>query len=102
MSGDPPDPDPFGLVGTLLERKYRIDSVVAHGGFGVVYRGHHLSLDTPVAIKVLRPSRDVDPDSWVELLAQFLEEAKTLARLRHPSVVAVLDAGIMSLAGFPG
>ena len=84
--------DPFGLVGTLLERKIRVDRVVAAGGFGVVYAGHHLGLDAPVAIKVLRPS--AHGASWGEAVAQFLNEAKTIAKLRHPAVVASLDAGV--------
>lgn len=93
MSGGPSSQDPFGLVGTLFERKYRVDRVVAEGGFGVVYLGRHLSLDVPVAIKILRPAREVDPDANADLLTQFLDEAKTLAKLRHPSIVGVLDAG---------
>ena len=105
MSGDPPSPpvdDPFRLVGTILERKYRVDRVVAQGGFGVVYAGRHLGLDVPVAVKVLKPAEGVSPDAWFDLLAQFLDEAKTIARLRHPHVVGVLDAGVAPLEGFAG
>ncbi len=96
MGGIPsrrPD-DPFGIAGTVLERKYRIDAVVAEGGYGVVYRAHHLSLDTAVAIKVLKRSHSIELDRWDDVLAQFLDEAKTLAKLRHPNIVAVLDSGV--------
>ena len=86
-------PDPFALRGTILERKYRVDEAVAQGGFGVVYAGHHLGLDTPVAIKVLKPQPHDAPEEWPDRLAGFLAEGRTLARLRHPSIVAVLDAG---------
>lgn len=87
--------DPFGLVASVLERKYRVDRVTAEGGFGVVYRGHHLGLDVPIAIKILKSEAYVrgagdDPD----FAARFLQEGKTLARLRHPNIVAVLDTGI--------
>src|SRR5207245_349715 len=47
-----------------------------------------------------KPSSGVDPEAWNELLAQFLQEAKTLAKLRHPNVVAVLDAGFAPIEGF--
>ncbi len=102
MSGDSPSlpSDPFRIVGTLLARKYRVDRVVAHGGFGVVYAGRHIELDVPIAVKLLKPAGDVDFEVWGELLDQFLQEAKTLAKLRHPNVVAVLDAGFAPIDGF--
>jgi serine/threonine-protein kinase len=86
----------------MLERKYRVDAVVAEGGCGVVYAGHHLSLDVKVALKVLKPSRSLDASAWDDLLAAFLEEAKTLARLRHPNIVAVLDSGVTHVEGALG
>ncbi len=85
--------DPFGLVGTVVDRKYRVDRTVAEGGFGLVYAGHHLSLDVPVAIKVLKRP-EVDPDAWQDLLGRFVQEAQTMAKVRHPAIVAVLDTGI--------
>ncbi|HEY2510789.1 MAG TPA: protein kinase, partial [Polyangiaceae bacterium] len=87
--------DPFGFAGTLLERKYRVDRMVAEGGFGVVYAGHHLGLDAPIAIKALRPSPSLDGDQWADALHQFMLEAKMLAKLRGPSVVTVYDAGVL-------
>lgn len=92
--------DPFGLSGTLLDRRYRVDRAVAEGGFGVVYAGYHLALHVPIAVKVLKPPADVDADEWIDRLAQFVEEARTLARLRHPSVVQILDSGTSHLPGF--
>jgi hypothetical protein len=85
--------DPFALIGTLLDRKYRVDRVVAEGGFGVVYAGRHLALSAPIAIKVLRPMSACRGLGCEELLARFLQEAQTIARLRHPNIVKVLDAG---------
>lgn len=93
--------DPFHLVGTLLERKYRVDRVVAEGGFGIVYAGYHLGLDAKIAIKVLRPQKKLDDDDWADLLAQFLAEAKALAKLRSASVVTVFDAGVMHIEDAP-
>jgi serine/threonine-protein kinase len=93
--------DPLVLVGTIVERKYRIDRVVAEGGFGIVYAGHHLDLGVPVALKVLRPSLRADPDRFADLLNQFREEASVLSRLRRASVVMVLDSGVSALGDDP-
>lgn len=86
MSGAP-------LEGTVLQGRYRVDERVGEGGFGAVYRGHHLTLDVPVAIKVLRRVVELDPGSRERLTRVFADEAKILARLRHPNVVSVLDFG---------
>jgi serine/threonine protein kinase len=94
--------DPFGLVGTLLDKKYRVERVAAAGGFGVVYAGHHLGLDRAVAIKVMRPVAEVDADAWADGVTAFLHEAKAIASIDHPAVVGVLDAGVATLEGFPG
>jgi serine/threonine protein kinase/ABC-type branched-subunit amino acid transport system substrate-binding protein len=86
--------DPLGLVGTLLERKYRVDARVAEGGFGVVYAGQHIGLAKPLAIKVLKCGPELSAAERAQMVAQFLEEARLVARLRHPAVVGVSDAGI--------
>lgn len=85
--------DRFGLIGQLLERKYRVDRAVAEGGFGIVYAGHHIALDAPIAIKVLKRALHLDDDAWDALREQFLAEARTVAKITHPGVVKVLDAG---------
>jgi class 3 adenylate cyclase len=69
--------------------RYQVRRAFGAGGFGTVYLGHDTQLDRPVAIKVQRGDRDV-PSAEVE---QFLQEARRLARLRHPGIVAVHDAG---------
>ena len=97
----PAPSDPFSLVGSLLERKYRVDRVVAEGGFGVVYSGHHIGLDVAVAVKVLRPQHGHDPDDWADGIAKFLLEAKAIAKIRHPAVVDVLDVGVTPVDRFP-
>src|SRR5438552_1941050 len=81
MSGAPPSSrrgDPFRIVGTVLDRKYRVDEVVAEGGYGVVYAGHHLSLDVKVAIKALKPSRALDPG---------------IAKIREPDMAIATPSG---------
>src|SRR5262249_2773728 len=69
---------------------------VAEGGIGYVYVGRHLSLDIPIAVKVLKPT--TEDAVWAERMAMFVEEAKTVAKLRHPNIVQVLDAGVTHLA----
>ena len=46
--------DPFDWVGATLDGKYQVDAVVGRGGFGVVYRAHHLGFNENVAVKCLR------------------------------------------------
>lgn len=77
------------LVGTLLERRYRVDRLLARGGMSSVYRGVDTRLDRQVAIKIMDP-RFADDRSFVE---RFEREARSAAQLHHPHVVAVHDQG---------
>ncbi|MBD8507737.1 PASTA domain-containing protein [Hoyosella sp. G463] len=81
--------DSLNLVGALLDNRYRIDAPIARGGMSVVYQGMDLRLDRPVAIKVMEPRFSEDP----EFLERFELEARSIARLTHPSLVAVFDQG---------
>jgi serine/threonine protein kinase len=92
--------DPFGLVGTILQPRYRVERAVAEGGFGVVYAAHHLTLDVPIAIKVLKPGPAHEPEAWADALDQFLVEARTMAKLRHPAIAVVYDTGIAAVTGY--
>lgn len=87
--------DPFGLSGTLLDGQYRVDAVVGEGGFGVVYRGRHLSLDQPIAIKVLKGLDGGDARINALVLEKFRAEARLLYTLSQSSlhVVRSLDFG---------
>lgn len=78
--------DAFGLTGTVLEGQYRIDRVIGEGGFGVVYRGQHLSLDQPVAIKVLKGLDGGDPKINAFVLEKFRAEARLLYTLSQSSL----------------
>ncbi|MFO0735461.1 MAG: protein kinase [Labilithrix sp.] len=78
--------DAFGLAGTVLEGQYRVDRVVGEGGFGVVYRGQHLSLDQPVAIKVLKGLDGGDPKINALILEKFRAEARLLYTLSQTSL----------------
>ena len=86
--------DEFGLEGHKIEGRYEVDQRVAVGGFGVVYKGHHRALRTPVAIKVLKVPGELNEESQREFAKGFLAEAQTLAALKHPAVVRSLDFGV--------
>src|SRR5262245_23051198 len=86
--------DLLGLAGSLLEKKYRVDTRVAEGGFGVVYAGQHIGLARRIAIKALKRPPDTTTTEWGDMIGQFLEEARLVARLRHPAVVGVMDSGV--------
>jgi len=88
--------DPFGLIGSTLADKYRIDRFLGEGGFGVVYAGHHLLLGQPVAIKCMKPSSgDVAAQQRVTDL--FLREARVLFSLTHPNIVRMYDVGTLAM-----
>jgi predicted ATPase/predicted Ser/Thr protein kinase len=75
------------MIGTLLSNRYRIDAPLGEGGMGVVYRGHDTVLDRAVAIKLLSPDLAADGAD------RLLREARSVAQLDHPHIVAVYDAG---------
>jgi serine/threonine protein kinase len=68
---------------------YEVDSFIAKGGMGEVYRARDTRLNRRVALKVLAPSFTTDTNG----LARFTQEARTTARLNHPNIVAVYDVG---------
>lgn len=74
------------LTGHILNNKYRLVRELGSGGFAVVYLAKHLYLETQVAVKVLNlASGDIQ---------NFLQEAQTIASLRHPHIVRVSDFDI--------
>jgi serine/threonine protein kinase len=74
--------------GAVLSGKYRLDAVLGEGGMGAVWRGSHLGLELPIAIKLIRS--DLDRNS---LRARLQLEARSAAKLGHPAIVRVLDVG---------
>jgi serine/threonine-protein kinase len=84
----------FGLAGTSLEQRCRVQSVVAEGGFGVVYDAVHLGLETRVAFKVLKVPMEMSADGRAAFVDKFRLEAKTMARIRHPNIVVPTQGGL--------
>ena len=76
------------LPGHILDEKYRIQEKIGSGGFGTVYRGEHIFLHHPVAIKVFRPNVGRD---GVDSLERFRLEGISACRVNHPNAVTVLD-----------
>jgi hypothetical protein len=76
------------LPGTVLDGKYRVEEKIGSGGFGTVYRGQHILLHHPVAIKVFRP---VVGNAALEGLDRFRIEGISACRIAHPNAVTVLD-----------
>ncbi|MFN0244042.1 MAG: serine/threonine-protein kinase [Planctomycetota bacterium] len=66
-----------------------VEALVGQGGMGVVYRARQKNLGRMVALKVLHPDVSSDP----AFADRFLREARALARLAHPNIVAVYDFG---------
>src|SRR3954453_23573769 len=73
---------------------YRLLHLLGQGGFANVYLGEHTHLDTRAAVKVLHEQMEAQD------LESFLKEAQTIAALKHPHILRVLDFGIESAALF--
>jgi serine/threonine-protein kinase len=76
-------------VGTVLGGRFRLDARIASGGMSTVYRAFDTVLEREVAIKLMH--RDIASDS--HQLERFRREARAVARLNHPHIVTVIDAG---------
>jgi eukaryotic-like serine/threonine-protein kinase len=73
-------------AGSVIDEKYRLEHLLGEGGMGAVWCAHHLQLDLPVAIKLLR----ADTES-VTLSERLKIEARAAAQLVHPAIVRVFD-----------
>ena len=97
--GSPTDvrdvPDP--LVGRRLEGRYEIVAPLARGGMATVYRALDTRLDREVAVKIMHAAFAHDPD----FVRRFEREAKAVARISHPNVVAVHDTGLDDASDAP-
>jgi beta-lactam-binding protein with PASTA domain/predicted Ser/Thr protein kinase len=84
-------------AGQLLDGRYRVGSWIARGGMATVYLGTDTKLDRTVALKVAHAELADDP----EFVRRFAGEARSVARLSSPNVVAVYDqnsdAGVLYL-----
>ena len=79
MTGPPRDP--FGLVGQVVDEQFRVDSVVGEGGFSVVYRGTHLGLSEPIAVKCLKLPSALGSAAVESFVQKFRDEGRILYKL---------------------
>jgi serine/threonine-protein kinase len=77
------------LVGALLDGRYRVEARIATGGMSTVYRGIDVRLGRPVALKVMDARYAGDH----QFLTRFHREARAIASLKHPGLVAIYDQG---------
>jgi eukaryotic-like serine/threonine-protein kinase len=77
------------VIGTLLNGRFRLEEQIGSGGMSTVYRAFDEVLERSVAIKVMHASI---ADDGVQL-ERFRREARTAAKMSHPHVVTVIDAG---------
>ncbi|WP_213456418.1 Stk1 family PASTA domain-containing Ser/Thr kinase [Rhizomonospora bruguierae] len=83
------------LIGSIVDGRYRVRGRIARGGMATVYTASDERLERTVALKIIHPAQAGDP----QFIRRFTDEAKTIARLTHPNVVAVYDQGVH--AGVP-
>jgi serine/threonine-protein kinase len=83
------------LVGAIVDTRYELRRLIAHGGMGLVFEAHHRFTRRTVALKLLpeayRPHK--------EARGRLLREAHALTTVRHPGIVEVLDAGVCAENG---
>src|SRR5665811_828549 len=77
------------MIGTVLSGRYRLEAKLGSGGMSTVYLASDDTLDRPVAVKVMHREMSEQEDQ----LQRFRQEARAVAKLTHPNVVAVIDAG---------
>ncbi len=83
------------MIGTVLSGRYRLEAKLGSGGMSTVYLARDTTLDRDVAVKVMHREMSEQADQ----LERFRQEARAVAKLSHPNVVAVIDAG--EDGGFP-
>ena len=77
------------LIGTVVSERYRIIRKVGEGGMGAVYQAEHALIEKRVALKILFQDLTRRPD----LVARFLQEAKSASRIGQENVIDISDFG---------
>ncbi len=84
------------LVGRVIDRRYRLVSLIGRGAFGAVYKSRHERVPRDLAVKILFANRSTNPD----FVARFEREVRAEAVLSHPHIVEVIDYGFASEVGY--
>ncbi|HVE84857.1 MAG TPA: serine/threonine-protein kinase [Myxococcales bacterium] len=85
----PDHPCPGPLLGKVLDNRYQIESVLGHGGMGMVFLATQTNMKRQVAVKTLHPSLASSP----QFFERFRREAETASQLNHPNIITVFDFG---------
>ena len=75
--------------GSIVAGKYRIDKLIARGGFSSVYRAEQIGMDRHVALKIL----EIGPGMDATTIQRFVREAKLVSQLTHPNTITIYDFG---------
>src|SRR5262245_22039145 len=82
-------PESAAQIGRIIQERYRLIELIGKGGMGAVYRGEHILMKKPVAIKLLRPELGRSE----EVAKRFEREAQSASRLSHAHIIQVTDFG---------
>jgi len=77
------------LPGDIIDNAYQLTKLIGRGGMGAVFSCRHLALNQEYALKLLS-GQELTSDAW----SRFQAEAKALARLNHPGIIAVYNMGV--------
>lgn len=80
-------------VGTTIDERYEVLSLLGTGGMSVVYKAHDKQLDRVLAVKMLLKGSGASSDS----IHRFQQEAKAISRLQHPNIVQIYSVGVSDL-----
>jgi len=86
------------MIGSYLNQRYRLDREIGRGGLGIIYEALDTLLDRSVAVKVL----NIDSTIGSQGQTRLLTEARAAAKLIHPNIVSIFDAGRTDKALNPG
>lgn len=78
------------IIGTVIDRKYRVDSLIGDGGMGKVYLVKHAQLGKTFALKLM----SFEEETGSNQIVRFKREARVLAKIDHPNIVMITDFGI--------
>ena len=78
------------MIGRIIAKRFRITAPLGAGGMGSVWKAVHLTLGSPVAVKLIDDSLADNP----EVLVRFQREAQASATLRSPHIVQIIDYGV--------
>lgn len=79
-------------AGQVIAQRYRVCEMIGVGGWGVVYRAEHLSLQKDVAVKIMHPNLCLEKEN----ISRFTQEALTVAKLQHPGIASTYDCGTLA------